>query len=174
MIERDEENSFLSMARDLDVPVIFGDATLGQTLRSARVDRARAVAVLTRDDMTNIETGIVLTEMLGTEVRPGLNWTDVPLVLRVYDRLLGFAVARLRLGRDGDARLLTVQRDTRRTGSSYITVEKRTRTSSGELPWPVADSVVDVANGQPRQVVEGSARASGHAVAPRRSYGSQQ
>ncbi|HXY64667.1 MAG TPA: NAD-binding protein [Mycobacterium sp.] len=93
VIERDEENSFLSVARKLDVPVIFGDATLGQTLRSARVDRARAVAVLTRDDMTNIETGIVLTEMLGTEVRPGLNWTDVPLVLRVYDNTLGFAVA---------------------------------------------------------------------------------
>jgi hypothetical protein len=51
------------------------------------------VAVLTRDDMTNIETGIVLTEMLGTEVASGLNWTDVPLVLRVYDRTLGFAVA---------------------------------------------------------------------------------
>jgi Trk K+ transport system NAD-binding subunit len=93
VIERDEENSFLTVARKLDVPVIFGDATLGQTLRSARVDRARAVAVLTRDDMTNIETGIVLTEMLGTKVRPGLNWTDVPLVLRVYDRTLGFAVA---------------------------------------------------------------------------------
>jgi Trk K+ transport system NAD-binding subunit len=93
VIEQDEENSFLSIARELDVPVIFGDATLEQTLRSARVDRARAVAVLTRDDMTNIETGIVLTEMLGTEVRPGLNWTDVPLVLRVYDRTLGFAVA---------------------------------------------------------------------------------
>jgi Trk K+ transport system NAD-binding subunit len=93
VIERDEDNPLLSMARDLDVPVILGDATLGQTLQSARVDRARAVAVLTRDDMTNIETGIVLTEMLGTEVRPGLNWTDVPLVLRVYDRTLGFAVA---------------------------------------------------------------------------------
>jgi len=93
VIEQNEENSFLSVVQKLDVPVIFGDATLGQTLRSARVDRARAVAVLTRDDMTNIETGIVLTEMLGTKVRPGLNWTDVPLVLRVYDNTLGFAVA---------------------------------------------------------------------------------
>ena len=93
VIEKNEENSFLSVVQKLDVPVIFGDATLGQTLRSARVDRARAVAVLTRDDMTNIETGIVLTEMLGTKVRPGLNWTDVPLILRVYDNTLGFAVA---------------------------------------------------------------------------------
>ena len=71
VIERDEENRFLSAARELDVPVIFGDATVRQTLESARVDRARAVAVLTRDDMINIETGIVLAEMLGTEVCPG-------------------------------------------------------------------------------------------------------
>jgi voltage-gated potassium channel Kch len=93
VIERDEENQFLSAARELDVPVIFGDATVSQTLETARVDRARAVAVLTRDDMINIETGIVLAEMLGTEKMPGVHWTDVPLVLRVYDRALGFAVA---------------------------------------------------------------------------------
>ena len=57
VIERDENNKFLSVARKLDVPVIFGDATLRQTLQSARVDRARAVAVLTADDMINIEKG---------------------------------------------------------------------------------------------------------------------
>ena len=59
------DNRFLSSADDLDVPVIFGDATLRQTLESARVDDALAVAVLTQDDMVNIETGIVLREMLG-------------------------------------------------------------------------------------------------------------
>jgi Trk K+ transport system NAD-binding subunit len=58
------------------------------------VDRARAVAVLTRDDMINIETGIVLAEMLGPRVMPTVNrFATVPLVLRVYDRALGFAVA---------------------------------------------------------------------------------
>ncbi len=93
VIERDEENQFLAAVRELDVPVIFGDATVAQTLEAARVDRARAVAVLTRDDMINVETGIVLAEMLGTEKMPGVHWTDVPLVLRVYDRALGFAVA---------------------------------------------------------------------------------
>ena len=94
VIERDEENRFLSMAQELDVPVIFGDATLLQTLESARVDRARAVAVVTRDDMINIETGIVLAEMLGPRVLPEVNRrAEVPLVLRVYDRTLGFAVA---------------------------------------------------------------------------------
>ncbi|BCQ07854.1 glutathione-regulated potassium-efflux system protein KefB [Mycobacterium heckeshornense] len=94
VIERDENNRFLLSAAELDVPVIFGDATLPQTLESARVDRARAVAVLTRDDMVNIETGIVLRELLGPRVWPEVNrWLDVPIVLRVYDRALGFAVA---------------------------------------------------------------------------------
>ena len=93
VIERNEENRFLSAVRDLDVPVIFGDATLRQTLQAARVDRARAVAVLTRDDIINIETGIVLAEMLGKKTATREHWTDIPLVLRVYDRALGFAVA---------------------------------------------------------------------------------
>jgi Trk K+ transport system NAD-binding subunit len=93
VIERNEDNRFLSAVRDLDVPVIFGDATFRQTLQSARVDRARAVAVLTRDDIINIETGIVLTEMLGKKTATREHWTDIPLVLRVYDRALGFAVA---------------------------------------------------------------------------------
>jgi Trk K+ transport system NAD-binding subunit len=93
VVERDENNRFLSTAADLDVPVIFGDATLRQTLESAGVARARAVAVLTQDDMVNIETGIVLREMLGPRVMPDVIRTDVPLVLRVYDRALGAAVA---------------------------------------------------------------------------------
>jgi Trk K+ transport system NAD-binding subunit len=93
VIEQNEENRFLSAVRDLDVPVIFGDGTLRQTLQAARVDRARAVAVLTRNDMINIETGIVLTEMLGTKTATRKHWTATPLVLRVYDRTLGFAVA---------------------------------------------------------------------------------
>jgi Trk K+ transport system NAD-binding subunit len=73
--------------------VIFGDSTLRQTLESARVDRARAVAVLTQDDMVNVETGIVLREMFGPRVMPEVNRPEVPIVLRVYDRALGAAVA---------------------------------------------------------------------------------
>ncbi|UMB68857.1 NAD-binding protein [Mycobacterium paraterrae] len=93
VIEQNEENRFLSAVRDLDVPVILGDATLRETLQSARVDRARAVAVLTRDDIINIETGIVLAEMLGKKTPTREHYTHIPLVLRVYDRTLGFAVA---------------------------------------------------------------------------------
>ncbi len=85
VIEHDENNRFLSTAAELDVPVIFGDPKMRQTLESARVDRARGVAVVQRDDMQNIETGIVLLEMLGSD-------TKVPIVLRVQGRALGTAV----------------------------------------------------------------------------------
>ncbi|GBG37135.1 potassium channel family protein [Mycobacterium montefiorense] len=94
VIERDQGNPFLSTMAELDVPVIFGDATLRQTLEAARVETARAVAVLTRDDMVNIETGIVLREMLSSHEGPaGNRWGAVPVVLRVYDHDLGSAVA---------------------------------------------------------------------------------
>ena len=82
VIERSEDNRYLSVAAELDVPVIFGDAKLRQTLESARLDEARAVALLTQDDMVNIETAIVLREMLGPRVLPELNRPDVPIVLR--------------------------------------------------------------------------------------------
>lgn len=94
VIERDQNNPFLATAAELDVPVIFGDATLRSTMEAARVDTARAVAVLTRDDMVNIETGIVVREMLGSQTAPvGNRWGQVPLVLRVYDHDLASAVA---------------------------------------------------------------------------------
>jgi Trk K+ transport system NAD-binding subunit len=92
VIERNEDNRYLSAAAELEVPVIFGDATLRQTLEAARIDDARAVAVLTQDDMVNIETGIVLREMLGPRTLPELHRPDVPIVLRIYDRALGSAV----------------------------------------------------------------------------------
>ncbi|MCV7254307.1 NAD-binding protein [Mycolicibacterium fluoranthenivorans] len=83
VIDSDEDNRFLPTARRLDVPVIFGDATLRETLESARVAQCRAIAVLTPNDVVNIETGIVLRELTA----------DQPVVMRVYDRVLGAAVA---------------------------------------------------------------------------------
>jgi Trk K+ transport system NAD-binding subunit len=85
VIEDDENNRFLPSLAELDVPVIFGDSTMRQTLESARVDRARGVAVVNDNDMENIETGIVLLEILGSD-------TKVPIVMRVQGRALGAAV----------------------------------------------------------------------------------
>jgi Trk K+ transport system NAD-binding subunit len=86
VIEQDENNRFLSTLAELDVPVIFGDSTMRQTLESARVDRARGIAVVTQDDMENIRTGIVLLEILGSDTRQ-------PIVLRVQGRALSAAVS---------------------------------------------------------------------------------
>jgi len=85
VIEHDEDNRFLSTAAELDVPVIFGDSRMRQTLEAARVDRARGVAVVQHDDMQNIETGIVALEIVGSD-------TKVPIVMRVQGRALGAAV----------------------------------------------------------------------------------
>ncbi|WP_099022119.1 NAD-binding protein [Mycolicibacterium palauense] len=92
-VERDGDNRFLSSAAELGIPVIVGDATLRQTLDDARVDKAAAVAVLTQDDMVNIETGIVLREVLGERWMGTPECPGVPVVLRIYDRALGSAVA---------------------------------------------------------------------------------
>ena len=56
------------------------------------------MAVLTENDMVNIETGIILQEMLGAA--PGAECSAgycPPIVLRIYDRELGAAVGH-RLG----------------------------------------------------------------------------
>ena len=85
VIEHDENNRYLPTVAKLDVPVIFGDSTMRQTLESARVERARGVAVVTQNDMENIESGIVLLEILGAD-------TKTPIVMRVQGRALGTAI----------------------------------------------------------------------------------
>ena len=91
VIERSDDNRYLSTAAQLNVPVIFGDATLRETLESARIDEARAVAVLTQDDIVNIETGIVLHEIVGDRRR-----ADRATGLRPHTRGGGGPTLRLR------------------------------------------------------------------------------
>jgi voltage-gated potassium channel Kch len=83
VVERMESNPYLSTARALGVPVVIGDSTLGQTLESVNLNAASGVAILTSDDLTNIETGLAVRDRLGAR------WTEVPVVLRVFDRQLG-------------------------------------------------------------------------------------
>ena len=87
VVEGDEGNRFLGHLGDRQVPVIVADATLPETLERLRLDRARAVAVLTSDDLTNIETGLAVRDLLGDR------WADVPVVLRLFDRRLADTVA---------------------------------------------------------------------------------
>ena len=87
VIERNEANRYLSESEELNIPVIVGDATLPTTLAAARADRARAIAILTEDDMVNIEVGLVARQMTGSAPT-----SRTPIVLRIYDKALGNAV----------------------------------------------------------------------------------
>ncbi len=83
VIERMESNPYLTEARALHAPLVLGDATLARTLHAVNLAEAAAVAILTSDDLTNIETGLAIRDQLGER------WADVPVVLRVFDRQLG-------------------------------------------------------------------------------------
>jgi Trk K+ transport system NAD-binding subunit len=83
VVERSENNRYLNQVRQHDVPLVLGDGTLAQTLESVNLSRAAAVAIMTSDDMTNIEIALAVRDRLGDR------WGDVPVVVRVFDRELG-------------------------------------------------------------------------------------
>jgi Trk K+ transport system NAD-binding subunit len=83
VLDRDDQNRFLGRIREQKVPVVIGDSTLEQGLRAANVERARAVAVVTSNDLANIETGLAVQA-----INP-----DLPVVLRVFDRQLAATVS---------------------------------------------------------------------------------
>jgi voltage-gated potassium channel Kch len=82
VVERDDDNRYLGRARALGVPVVVADATQRQTHTMVNLADASAVAVLTSADLTNIETGLAVREVLADR------WEQVPVVLRVFDRNL--------------------------------------------------------------------------------------
>jgi Trk K+ transport system NAD-binding subunit len=86
VIDRAEAGRHFAKARALGVPVVVGDATEFAVLDAANLAGATAVAVLTSDDLVNVETGLVVRERLGTR------WPSVPVVLRVFDRELARGV----------------------------------------------------------------------------------
>jgi Trk K+ transport system NAD-binding subunit len=88
VLERDEHNRYLNTAREMGVPIIIGDSTLRQNLQAANLDTASAVAVLTSNDLANIETGLAVDDLLGQRS------AEVPVVLRVFDRQLAATIER--------------------------------------------------------------------------------
>jgi len=86
VIDRAEAGRHYAKARALGVPVVVGDATEIDVLDAANLAGATSVAVLTSDDLVNVETGLVVRERLGTR------WPSVPVVLRVFDRELARGV----------------------------------------------------------------------------------
>ncbi|HVT69132.1 MAG TPA: NAD-binding protein [Trebonia sp.] len=86
VIEMNERNRHLAQVRALDVPVVVADATLPEALASARLATASAVAVLTSDDLANLETGLAVRDQLGAR------WRQTPVVLRIFDPQLAHSV----------------------------------------------------------------------------------
>lgn len=86
VLERDPANRHLGRARELGVPVVTGDATDTAVLSSVNLREATAVAVLTSDDLVNVEAGLAIRDQLDDR------WPAVPVVLRMFDRDLSEAV----------------------------------------------------------------------------------
>jgi Trk K+ transport system NAD-binding subunit len=63
VVERRSDNAFVASCRRKGVPVIIGDATLRETLQQAHAERARAVIVVTSDDLVNLEVALLVAEL---------------------------------------------------------------------------------------------------------------
>jgi Trk K+ transport system NAD-binding subunit len=86
VVEKSEHNRHLGQLRALGVPVVIADATLPETLESVRLTSASAVAVVTSDDLANLETGLAVRDQLGAR------WETTPVVLRIFDPQLARSV----------------------------------------------------------------------------------
>ena len=80
VVDHDGQNRYLDQARTLGVPVIIADATQPQTHRMVHLRDASAVAVLTREDLTNIDVGLAVRESLGERA------SMIPIALRIFDQ----------------------------------------------------------------------------------------
>ena len=74
-IDRDPDARGVAVARQRRVPIIVGDAGRQETLRSASVQSARSVAVLTSSDLANVQTAL-----LARKLNPGAR-----SVVRIFD-----------------------------------------------------------------------------------------
>jgi Trk K+ transport system NAD-binding subunit len=86
VVEQNEQNRHLGQVRALGVPIVIADATVPEVLASVRLAAASAVAVLTSDDLANLETGLAVRDQLGPR------WVSTPVVLRIFDPQLAHSV----------------------------------------------------------------------------------
>lgn len=91
-VEKDESAPGVRMVRRLGVPLVLGDASMEETLRSARVEHCRCVVSLTNDDVANLEVGLS-TRTLRADVRVVLRLLDTDLATRV-ERQFGIETSR--------------------------------------------------------------------------------
>lgn len=78
VVERNADGEFVARARDLGAEVLIGDARAENLLRSLNVATARAVVIVTDDDLANLEIAMDVREIR----------QDVPIILRLFDQRL--------------------------------------------------------------------------------------
>ncbi|TDO52559.1 Trk K+ transport system NAD-binding subunit [Kribbella sp. VKM Ac-2527] len=91
-VEQDDDAPGVQTAHRLRIPVVMGDSSLEETLRSAGVQRAQAVLAITNGDITNLETAMVVRE-LNEDARITMRMFDHDLAQRV-ERQLGLGHSR--------------------------------------------------------------------------------
>lgn len=77
-VELNEDCPFLEDLRKYEVPVVFGDARRAQTLINANIQTAKALIVVTDNDLANLECALNAREL-----RPGIR-----VVVRMFDQSL--------------------------------------------------------------------------------------
>ncbi|GAA4629232.1 NAD-binding protein [Actinoallomurus vinaceus] len=82
-VEQNEDAVGVPLARRLGLPIVFGDATREETLRTAWVGTCRSVVTVTSDDITNLEAGLS-SRALRDNVRVVLRLFDDDLAGRVH------------------------------------------------------------------------------------------
>jgi voltage-gated potassium channel len=83
-IEQNEQGRFLEEIRQMNVPVLVGDARQREMLEKACVQEASAIAICTQDDLTNLDIALDAREL----------HPDIKVVLRMFDAQLAERVRR--------------------------------------------------------------------------------
>ena len=91
-VEQDEDAPGVQTAHRLRIPVIIGDSSNEETLRSAGVQRCQSVLAITNGDITNLESAMVVHE-LNPDARITMRMFDHDLAQRV-ERQLGLGHSR--------------------------------------------------------------------------------
>lgn len=91
-VEQEDDAPGVQTAHRLRIPVIIGDSSNEETLRSAGVQRCQAVLAITNGDITNLESAMVVRD-LNPEARITMRMFDHDLAQRV-ERQLGLGHSR--------------------------------------------------------------------------------
>lgn len=83
-VEHNAESPFLEKIRQMNVPVLMGDARQREILEKAQVQEASAIVICTQDDLTNLDIALDAREL-----NP-----DIKVVLRMFDEQLAEKVKR--------------------------------------------------------------------------------